>query len=283
MKRLADQRNRGAISLAISGGLTVILVGLSLPFFDTPVHPEVQETGRTQPQAQKLEMKMEIIALPLPPPPVFLSATMKAVLESPKPAEATPEAAPKTNSKIVVANRSDSVTVSEGRVLLKLLETGKGPNVEIAWPHQIIQQDKLFNAFQTCLGLRTGLMTGTGEFYLLHGTAGSPALINPDETSLFLRQIVGKISKSEQAILSKIKKRHAVERGQPVRLFNRVVDAALLGALAEFFPKNSDNSLDVRAHYGLSSNAISVENISINGEHKEGTIRLGLGLLGKCR
>lgn len=210
-------------------------------------------------------------------PPAQIPKTVKTPTKEPSPEISKPE---KASVKIETIKED---AVSEGRVLLKLLETGKGPDVEIAWPARSDQRQKLFDAFQTCLGLQTGLMMSSGSIYVAGGARGQPMVINRDRTSLFLRQSAGVLPKDEARQHAAIRSYHGVSGGAPVRLFKRVIDAALLGGLFRLVSADVTDNIQVRGQYGLKTDAITIENISVNGAKRQGQVEIRTSLLGICR
>jgi len=210
-------------------------------------------------------------------PPAQIPKTVKTPTKEPSPEISKPE----TASVKIETIKEDAV--SEGRVLLKLLETGKGPDVEIAWPARSDQRQKLFDAFQTCLGLQTGLMMSSGTIYVAGGARGRPMVINRDRTSLFLRQSAGVLPKDEARQHAAIRSYHGIKGGAPVRLFQRVIDAALLGGLFRLVSADVTDNIRVKGQYGLKAGAITIENISVNDAKRSGQVEIRTSLLGVCR
>ncbi|MBL4907495.1 MAG: hypothetical protein JKX94_08595 [Sneathiella sp.] len=276
-------------------GLTLLLAVMLLIL----VVPDLKDREKSSPNKldkpplQELKKPFLMKAVTLPPPPARSSVVALKSVERPVKSQAPdrlePTEKPKTPvsqnavKQTVTVDKPTADMVAEGRVLLKLLETGKGPNVEIAWPQENRHRERLFDAFVTCLGLQSGLMDNNGQIFLETGLAGQSAKINSDQTSLFLRQSAGQIPSSEQRILENIKRRHHLSNAQPVRLFDRIVDAALLGALFRLIPQNGSAAAQIRATYSLGRNAVVIHDIWMKDQKILGQIKVQLGLLGKCR
>ncbi len=83
------------------------------------------------------------------PPPKRI--TPLAGKETPAPAKAAADAA-----SVAVA----PATRKAGRALLRLLEHGKGPSVEIAWPDDARDRTRLHRLLGRCYGMRLAVMDG---------------------------------------------------------------------------------------------------------------------------
>jgi len=283
------------------------IIGAAIIF---QVLPTLNHTPLVKPTATEVPVPetpqkmrtMTVVILPPPPPshapspkvlpPEITSPTKtapkqktpaaKPEKEKPRVEKPSPKLTEPTQVSVKIETAKEDA-VKEGRVLLKLLETGKGPDVEIAWPEHSDQKRKLFEAFETCLGLQTGLMTKLGTIYVAGGRRGHPKKINPDRTSLFLRQSTGALPSKEIKQHAAIRVYHSLSGGEPVRLFARVVDAALLGGLFQLVPAKVKSGVRVRGQYGLKAGAITIERISVNGVKQTGKVEIRTSLLGLCR
>lgn len=56
---------------------------------------------------------------------------------------------------------SQSTTVRKGRTLLRILEHGDGPEIQITWPKSSRERDRLFDLLVRCYGVRVALMGGS--------------------------------------------------------------------------------------------------------------------------
>jgi hypothetical protein len=169
-----------------------------------------------------------------PPPPEIVRRTP----ETPKPAsppatarEAPPETPPQQAEAArptadTAAVSLDKEDVAQGRVLLRMLEHGAGPSIEIAWPDSARQRDKLFERLRSCFGMRLAAMDGGDRLYVAEGARGVPWELNLDRYSGFIRQPAGLLAKAEKRAFADIQSHHARLGGaQLVRLFPRQVDA----------------------------------------------------------
>ncbi|MEH6496173.1 MAG: hypothetical protein V7740_10560 [Pseudomonas marincola] len=306
-------------SIFLTVGIGVVIILMALPIFEkTPVKAAQVLTEALPEFPQNLKLVATVVLpppppmplptlkpTPVPPPitpklrrpskpappkitaPVKTISAMKAPAQIPKTVTSpTKEPPPETSKPDKASVKIETIkedAVSEGRVLLKLLETGKGPDVEIAWPARSDQRQKLFNAFQTCLGTQTGLMMSSGSIYVAGGDRRQPMVINRDRTSLFLRQSAGVLPTDEARQHTAIRSYHGIKGGAPVRVFQRVIDAALLGGLFRLVSADVTDNIRVRGQYGLKAGAITIENISVNGAKRSGHVEIRTSLLGICR
>lgn len=281
------------VSIGLTAVLAVILTLQMLPKDrdreDAAVKPIKDMVMKDRPR----HVSLKSVILPAPPPPKkslvavpqvsFKKIAKKAVVAGPTPTMIPPTAKREASQKTVKVDTVQAEMLQEGRVLLKLLEVGKGPNVEIAWPTQPQQREVLYRTLARCYGLQSGIMNAKGQIYVATGKLGEPVTINSDQVSPFLRQSAGQLSGSEKGILTNIRQRHGLINGQPVRLFNRNVDAALLGALFRLVPGNMSDSPQIRASYGLTDKGIGVQSVIVDGNPVAGQVDVGFSLLGKCR
>lgn len=281
------------VSIGLTAVLAVILTLQMLPKDrdreEAAVKPIRDMVMKDRPRLVSLKS----VNLPAPPPPEKSSVTVppvplkkittKTVAADPAPTINLQPVKREVLQKTVKVDTVQAEILQEGRVLLKLLEVGKGPNVEIAWPTQPQQREILYRTLVRCYGLQSGIMNAKGKIYLATGKLGEPVTINSDQVSLFLRQSAGQLPGSEKEILTNIRQRHSLTNGQPVRLFNRNVDAALLGALFRLIPENMSDSPQIRASYGMTEKGIRVQSVIVDGNPVPGQVDVGFSLLGKCR
>lgn len=196
----------------------------------------------------------------------------------PRPAETSPpppSARPTPPAQVVVG---DGAAETKGRVLLRVLEHGKGPSIEIAWPQQTAQRAALYERFRTCFGMRAALMDDQGRLFNSDGVAGTEWPYNADLYSGFVRQASGVLVSQEQRLVSSIRKHHGLKAsGVVVRLFPRRVDARLLGGLQSLLGQDYASAQVLQAEYGLENNAVEVRSIRVDGQPMAGIITLGTG------
>jgi hypothetical protein len=200
---------------------------------EPPLEPAVTETPVP-----------EVVVAAAPPPPIPQTP-------EPPPPQATPEPSPAP-----IAITPDSIR--EGRALLRLLERGEGPDIEIAWPAGAADRADLYRLFSDCFGMRTVIMSAGGEMY------GAGAF-NSDRYSGFVRQPTGGLSAGERTRVYAIRDRHGVNEGRVLRLFPRRVDAILLGALQRIAGDRFDKGVRIRARYDATANGVRVDDIEVDG------------------
>ncbi len=212
------------------------------------------------------ERPVEVTPLQPRPEPAVGVAPSPPVAEDPVPA--APEPLPDA------AKRASQDELADGRVLLRMLEKGKGPLVEIAWPDDAAARSRLYAALAACHGMETVLLGTGGRLFAENGRKGETAEINPDSTSGFVRRPAGALPARERETISRIRQRHGMASGAPVRLFPRSVDAALLGGLQAAVGPDYLGRRLIHAHYRLDGNRVSVERIYADGTSIPGAIAL---------
>lgn len=90
------------------------------------------------------------------------------------------------SSRPLIAAREREV---EGRPLLRMLEHGKGPSVEIAWPEHRVARAKLYELLRRCHGLETVLLRG--REILMGSEDGKHGSFDTDRHSGCLRAVIG--------------------------------------------------------------------------------------------
>ncbi|MCW8914769.1 MAG: hypothetical protein OQK24_02825 [Magnetovibrio sp.] len=227
----------------------------------TEVKPEDRQKGKDQklPGKQTSKQKPTNTHRPKPKPAVKANDQAKIM---PKPKEPT----------TFVPAATDMM---EGRTLLRTLEHGKGPMIEIAWPDDRSQHGRLFKHMESCLGMRVALMDGQSRLFVADGAPGSSWNINMDRYSGFLRQPAGWLSPSEHNAEYAIRKHHSMKsQASGVRIFLRQVDASLLGGLRKYIGDGYDQTKSIRARYRLEGNTVIVEDLLVDGRPIPGRIGL---------
>ena len=206
-----------------------------------------------------------------PSPPVAV-VTPLAATPPPTP-EKTPEAAPETANSLLPQVVTPTAK-SEGRALLRMLEAGEGPVIEIAWPSSPAERARLYGLFTRCYGMQTALLQGHGRLFVANGARGAAWQVNRDAISGFVRQPTGALTATERNVISDIETHHGLRGGAPVRVFPRRVDATLLGGLRQIVGKDYTGRKTIRARYWLDGGRISVVDISTDGTARTGTVVL---------
>ena len=171
---------------------------------------------------------------------------------------------------------TDRTTIEkEGRVLLRKLEHGSGPFIEIAWPVSSGQRKLLYRLFRNCYGMEVAVINSDGELFRLNETKGEPWSPNLDRYSSFFRKPAGSLTVQEYERLNQIRKVHGQFNGaNHVRIFSRQTDAMLLGGLKSLIGDEYQEGSVVRAYYRTENGTVIVENIQLDGELVQGQIYL---------
>ncbi len=224
-------------------------------------------------------------------PPVPLRRILPASKPRAKPqarAAARPRPAPsppKTERPKMPASKTPVVptraTRREGRTLLRLLEYGKGPSIEIAWPEAAGSRDRLYRQFRTCFGMRNAVMTAAGKLFGESGPPGAPWNLNLDRYSGFVRHPAGSEIPAERDRERAIAARHGVE-GRLVRVFPRNVDAALLGGLNQVVGGAYGDARSITARYRRRQGRLVLDAIRVNGRALTGAVDVGAAARRGC-
>ena len=181
----------------------------------------------------------------------------------------------------IVASRSE---VGEGRTLLRLLEHGSGPTIELAWPDAAGNRENLFALLGRCFGMQVALMDAEGRLYVADSQPNAPWNLNLDRFSGFIREPSGDLSRQERRAAERVRAHHAVlGSASPVRVFPRIVDAHLLGGLRRLVGESYATAQAIRARYRLSGRRLVVEQIVADGRMIEGRLELPPVARGACR
>lgn len=177
---------------------------------------------------------------------------------------------PTTASTSVTASNHNVKAAQTGRSLLKFLEHGKGPAIEIIWPDQAPVRDRLYSHLTNCFGMVSAILT-KAQFYK-EGQTG-PWALNPDLFSGFLRQPTGNLPQVERAQISRIQNQNGLSRSSAaVRLFPRQSDAILLGGLQQLIGDEYLNARHIQGQYVLNSSGLRLINIHVDGRSIDGDI-----------
>ena len=165
-------------------------------------------------------------------------------------------------------------TVTEGRALLKMLEAGKGPVIEIAWPQEPVDRTRLYRLLTSCYGMQTAILANGSALYVTDSGPGKASNVNRDAISGFIRKPTGATTKAERSIVTRIRTRHGIATGDTVRLFPRDVDAVMLGGLGRIVGPGYLNYRTIRARYRLVGDRITVVEIRVDGIGRPGQVAL---------
>lgn len=168
-----------------------------------------------------------------------------------------------------------AIVEAEGRVLLRILEHGSGPMVEIAWPVSVIQHLALYRLFEACYGMEIAVIDSRGRLYNRSGKAGRPWQPNLDRYSGLARKPFGHLTSDEKDGIARIRTFHGGLRATDnVRLFPRRLDALLLGGLKALIGAGYAEAIAIRAHYRRDGDSVLVEGIRLDGRPILGRIDL---------
>lgn len=235
------------------------------------VEPEALVSRETKP-----------VLTPTPPPQEAAPRAPKIEAWTPKVRPRTPEPASKPEPAPLIHVEAPSAppkpvaekdVATEGRVLLRMFEQGAGPSVEIRWPSQAGERDRLYDIFTQCLGMKVGLLDDQGHVYLGEGPRQQAMAINLDKYSGFVRRPEGAIAGDEQREIARIRAYHGMS-APPARMFPRRVDAYLLGGLRTAVGDQYLKMKSVRAAYRLSGQRVMIDSITADGRAVDGAIDL---------
>ncbi len=243
--------------------------------------PPVEPPLVLEPPTPK-EPPAEVVQAPPPEPPPLKPPIPEPVIEeaaAPVDLRPAPKREPRPAQKS--APKPVEITqeaVREGRALLRLLERGEGPDIEIAWPAAAADRSTLYHLFANCLGMRTVVMSDDGEMFDTHSDG-----FDADRYSGFVRQPAGRLSAAERRQVEAIRSRHGIRRGRVLRLFPRRVDAILLGALHSIAGADFDQGIRIRARYSAIGNGVKVADIQVDGRATPEIIVLPFTAQRACR
>jgi hypothetical protein len=303
---------RGLVMGGASVGLSVLLAALLLttpsPERRRAAEPEVQAPAKPLIKAAPVPRTVKLPPPPrkeAPPPLRALNPATKQRAESqpalprkrqimplrprrgeaprePKPsARAAPDAkTPNAKAAEVKAPNAKAIT-AQGRALLRLLEHGQGPAIELAWPRKADERARLYRRFRDCFGMRVALRRGGGELFIAGSPRGQSWRPNRDRYSGFARQPAGRLAAAERRDLRAIARHHDLPNwAAAMRIFPRYVDARLLGGLEQLLAAGYAKAGSIRARYHLRGGGIVVREIQVDGRAIPGSVDLG-GICGR--
>ncbi len=163
-----------------------------------------------------------------------------------------------------------------GGALLRLLEHGQGPTIEIAWPQRADARRALYRQLTQCYGVKAALLTGGAKLYANAGTAGETWSIDMDRFSGFIRSPRGEAIAEEALVFARIADRHGLTDWRPVRVFPRHVDAALLGGLGAVLGPQYKSAKQIRAAYRWDRARLILGDFTVDGRPLSGAVALPL-------
>ncbi|MDX1483435.1 MAG: hypothetical protein R3229_03040 [Alphaproteobacteria bacterium] len=242
-------------------------------------HPaKAKPTAPKPPRTRAAAPKAAAIRRTTLDPPPLIPPQAKTAAARPAPT-ARPPRVPAAKAATVVPTRA---TRREGRTLLKLLEYGKGPAIEIAWPEGEGQRDRLYRQFRNCYGMRNALMGADGRLYGESGPVGGAWAINLDRYSGFVRHPAGRTVAAERRQARDIAARHGID-GRVVRVFPRTVDAVILGGLHQVIGTNYKGARTITARYQRRHGRLLLGAIRVDGKPLDGAVDISTVKRRGCR
>jgi len=286
----ASKKSTGFLSIIVMGVLAFILFSMASSPKETTRTMMEQDVPKPQSSTPKIVTLASVI-LPPPPTQTKIPATRqdlkieplhpKALPVAKLPVQITPLKGPSPTKKTVQEPpvkpmATPSAPEKDGRLLLRLLEVGKGPSIEIAWPSAAADRAHLYRLFTQCYGMKTALLDSINKFYTADSAPGENWQPNLDKFSSFMRQPTGQLSEPERQQIRRIKERHDLSGEASVRFFPRRVDAELLAGLRHHLDDGYKENSVIHAAYQITAGAVTIGKIQINGRNRTGHIRLNL-------
>ena len=161
-----------------------------------------------------------------------------------------------------------------GGALLRLLEHGKGPDIEIAWPLRLDTRRDLYRHLTHCLGVRSAVLTKNQKLFAMGGKPRQAWSIEMDRYSGFIRSPQGEPIAKEVAHFQAIAQHHALKAWWPVRVFPRDVDAALLSGLGSILGTRYKVAKRIRASYRWDGARLILSSFIVDGKPLDGEVIL---------
>ena len=242
---------------------------------DKDPEPELQvkPLRPTDPKPRLKPVEPPVVEQERPIEPLRPEPRPQEVVEE-RPVEASPAPAPEPKPQTVeVSVNTTGEVAKEGRALLRLLEHGSGPTIEIAWPRDSRQRQTLYRTLAGCFGMKPILMDGSGNLFTREGARGQKWEINLDRFSGFVRQPAGFVAAEERGEADAIRRYHGLRFGTNiVRIFPRRVDAVLLGGLQQILGDGYRRARNIHGTYRQIGDKLFVEEIVADGVPVAGRI-----------
>lgn len=267
-----SKRAVGALSVTVSAALALILFWPQAP--RAPVEVQRPEPVTTPAPGVATPPTLTTVAIQLPPPPQL---PVPRPVAQPEPQLSNPVIPTPPLSKPQKWETVESVTpetVSEGRTLLRLLEHGKGPSIEIAWPAPARDRARLYRLFTRCFGMKTAVMDDQQRLYVEETNRGEIWAANLDRYSGFMRRPVGLMSAKEINAVQVIAHRQSLPNPIALRLFPRHVDAVLIGTLKRIVDDGYGSAKTIRARYRFQGSHVWVSDVEVDGQQLDGRLNL---------
>jgi hypothetical protein len=163
-----------------------------------------------------------------------------------------------------------------GGALLRLLEHGQGPVIEIAWPRRADSRRALYRQLTQCYGVKAAVLAGGARLFAAAGNVGETWPIDMDRFSGFIRSPQGEAIAEEARVFASIADRHRLTDWRPVRVFPRHVDAALLGGLGAVLGPQYKTARLIHAAYRWDRSRLILGDFTVDGRPLTGSVVLPL-------
>ncbi len=188
------------------------------------------------------------------------------------------------NAVAIIRTSEDAELAEQGRVLLRMLEHGNGPTIELAWPDRAAERERLYRTFRECLGMRLALLDVEGHLYIGTSPPGHAWQPNVDRYSGFARKPNGQLATAERRDILTISRHHSLPRAVgAIRIFPRRIDAQMLGGLHRLVGDGYGEARNIRANYQLLPDGVAVMDIRVDGQPLAGSVALATPVKSGCR
>ncbi len=236
---------------------------------ETVSHVPAPEQAVAPAPEQRPAIKEPAVKEPAVKVPAGRARRETAAPPSPAPPSLEP---PEQQGPVAVVSRE---VAGQGRALLRILEHGSGPSVEIAWPNDPSVRSRLYRELAGCYGMRLALMDRGGLLYAAEQAPGESWPINLDRYSGFVRQPSGALTPDERRKAKQIRAHHRGLGGHvAVRIFPRGVDALLLGGLRQLVGRDYPSLGSIRAAYQFEGRKLQIGKLIVDGRPLAGRIDL---------
>ena len=174
----------------------------------------------------------------------------------------------KTKKTMIPDNKTELVQnideqndfIEDGKALLKKIGDY---SVEFLWPIDTRVHDKIYKILNQCLFSQTVLMNSRGEIYGINGLIHRDNFVS--EFSSIIRMPNNVYSSVENEIIKKIRIKYLdKETGRHLRIFNKNVDAYIMGYYSDLAKNNGIKLKKIKGSYKVINNKLYLENLVIN-------------------
>ena len=150
--------------------------------------------------------------------------------------------------------------IEDGKAILKEISQY---HVEFLWPVDIRVHDKIYKILNECLFTQTVLMNSKNEIYGINGLIHRDNFVS--EFSSIIRMPNNVYSNVENEIIKKIRIKYLdKEMGRHLRIFNKNIDAYIMGYYLDLAKKNGIKLKKIKGSYKVINDKLYLENLVIN-------------------